>query len=130
MRGLLLLALSTLLAACCVSQTAPADEKAAKALPVPPLAESEAASGDTVVPAVAAEPAVVKVEKEGRVVCRKDGDIRIVDIQLLADGSCVLFYDNRLSGSGTENALSSRAACEIQQQRMRENFVRSGFACD
>jgi len=66
----------------------------------------------------------------GAIVCRNDGDVRIMRIQPLDDGGCVLVYDNRLSGSGAQNALPNREACERQQQRMQQNFVRSGFRCE
>ncbi len=66
---------------------------------------------------------------EGFVVCRLDGDVRIIGIQELGDGKCMLLYDNRLSGNGTQNVLPNKAACELQQLRMKQNFVRTGFEC-
>lgn len=66
----------------------------------------------------------------GGVVCRKQEDLRSIEIQDVEGGKCLLRYNNHQSGSGTQNLLSSRAACELQQQRMKENFLRSGFACN
>ena len=66
---------------------------------------------------------------EGFVVCEREGDVRIIGMQELADGKCMLLYDNRLSGDGTQNLLPNTAACELQQLRMKQNFVRAGFKC-
>ncbi len=103
--------------------------------PVLPVAEEpvKAEAVDIKVPAVsegglAAEPGIEA--GEGDVVCRKGGDVRIIGIHKLKEGRCVLVYDNRLSGNGTENALPDLAACETQQQRMVDNFLRSGFLCE
>jgi hypothetical protein len=67
---------------------------------------------------------------EGDVVCRKDGDVRTIRIHMLENGRCLLVYNNNLSGNGTENTLVNRAACEQQQQRMKKNFINSGFRCE
>lgn len=123
MRVLLLLAMAALLASCCPGSPRPAEPAVAVAplevLPeVKPIAE------------VSAEPPAAVVSMEGAVTCRKEGDVRIVAIQPLKEGKCALLYDNHLSGSGTQNVLPNLAACELQQRRMRENFVRSGFVCE
>lgn len=138
MRALYLLMVSLLLAACCrfpgpasqQSVVAPVETAGAAAAP-------DAASDAPAAPApvVTQPPLGTPVEEsaeslgDGALVCRKDADVRTVEIHMLEDGRCMLVYDNRMSGNGTQNALASRVDCETQQQRMKQNFLRSGFSC-
>lgn len=124
MRVLLLFAMAALLASCCSGSPRPV-EPAVAAVPVEAVLPEVKPVAD-----VSVEPPAAVASVEGTVTCRKDGDVRIVAIQPLKEGKCTLLYDNRLSGSGTQNALPNRAACELQQRRMTENFVRSGFRCE
>ncbi len=124
MRMLWVLVMGALLASCCQVSSPPAAPPVTAAAEVSPAIEPVQEVQLSLPPETA--PAVT----EGAVVCRKDGDVRIIGIQELKSGKCVLVYDNRLSGNGTQNALANRPACELQQQRMKENFVRSGFVCE
>lgn len=102
----------------------------------PPPKEIQACPCEEPAPVAQAEPetlpmpaTVEEATLEGFVVCRHDGDVRIIGIRELDNGKCMLLYDNRLSGSGTQNVLPNKAACELQQLRMKQNFVRAGFGC-
>ncbi len=102
----------------------------------PPAKEVQACPCEEVAPAVKAEPEPVPMPAtieeaalEGFVVCEREGDVRIIGISELSDSKCMLLYDNRLSGNGTQNVLPNKAACELQQLRMKQNFVRAGFGC-
>jgi hypothetical protein len=102
-----------------------------------PLAAPAQAAAVAVVPVAVeqkvevAAPVVPEVSvAEGDVVCRKGGEVRVIAIHLLNNGRCTLVYNNAVSGSGTENTLANRAACELQRSRMTKNFVRSGFVCE
>jgi hypothetical protein len=130
MRAIVLLIMAVALAACCqCPQRSP--EAPAQALP-------PAATTTTTPAVVIVEKATTATEMvepivstgEGDVVCRKGGDERTVTIHELKNGRCMLVYNNTVSGNGTENTLPDRAACELQQQRMKNNFVRSGFSCN
>jgi hypothetical protein len=126
MRAIVLLVMAVALAACCQCPPRSQDDPALVVTPaattiVTPVVVTEENAAE-VVPAVSTG--------EGDVVCRKGGDVRTVSIHELKNGRCMLVYNNTVSGSGTENTLPDRAACELQQQRMKKNFVRSGFTCD
>ena len=102
----------------------------------PPPKEVQVCPCEETAPEVKTEPKTVPMPAtiddavtEGFVVCRRDADVRIIGIQELGDGKCMLLYDNRLSGHGTQNVLPNKAACELQQLRMKQNFVRAGFSC-
>lgn len=133
MRAIMLVVLAAALASCCqtpqrsVAEPVPAPEIPAVttsppvAQPIPPTAAEQQV----------AEPAAVEVSAaEGDVVCRKGGEVRIIGIHMLNNGRCMLVYNNAISGSGTENTLTDKAACELQRGRMVKNFVRSGFICE
>ncbi|MCW8918415.1 MAG: hypothetical protein OQL08_06330 [Gammaproteobacteria bacterium] len=129
----MLLVLAAALASCCqtpqrsVAEPAPepAIPAATMAPPIVPPSPSPAAEQQV------AEPVAVEVSAgEGDVVCHKGDDVRIIGIHMLNNGRCMLVYNNTLTGSGTENTLADKAACEQQRGRMVENFMRSGFVCE
>ena len=125
MRSLIVTLIMVFLASCCsVVEPARSVSEVAVATPAPAPEPSAAELADEVIAASLSDSA------EGRVVCRKGEDVRDVRIITLKDERCVLVYDNELSGNGTKNALANRAACELQQRRMIENFIRSGFKCE
>jgi hypothetical protein len=133
MRAIVLLLLALALAACCrCPERSP--EPPAEALGAPPAVTPLAVTAEVTAPEeapVAAAPLLPEVVAgEGDVLCRKDGDVRTVSIHMLENGRCLLVYNNNLSGNGTENTLVNRAACELQQQRMKKNFANSGFRCE
>jgi hypothetical protein len=121
MRTLFIVLLLMAISGCCTS---------------PPPIEVQACPCEESAPVVKTDPEPVPMPAtideavtEGFVICRRDGDVRIIGIQELGDGKCMLLYDNRLNGNGTQNMLPNKAACELQQLRMKQNFVRAGFRC-
>ena len=112
------------LVGCCTPPPPKAGEPSVPSSEGPP-SEVEQKVEPVVMPATIDEAA-----SEGFLVCRRDGDVRIVGIRELKDGKCLLVYDNRLSGNGTQNVLPNLPACELQQLRMKQNFTRSGFRCE
>lgn len=124
MRSVVITAL-LLLSGCCLSPERQPELPAEPA--VPPVTE---ASEPEVGPAQPSLSISAAEATEGFIVCRRDGDVRIIGVRELSGGKCLLVYDNRLSGSGTQNTLEDLQACELQQQRMQKNFVRSGFSCE
>ncbi|MEN8170326.1 MAG: hypothetical protein ABFS08_08910 [Pseudomonadota bacterium] len=122
MRALIIVLAMGFLASCC--HVVEPDNGAMAAEPAPAPEVSADVVADELIAAAMGDSA------EGRIVCTKGDDVRDVRIVTLKDERCVLVYDNQLSGSGTKNALANRAACELQQKRMIENFIRSGFSCE
>jgi hypothetical protein len=130
MRIVVLVVMAVAVTACCqcpqreVAEAVPlaAPAQAAAVAVVPVAVEQKVEVAAPVVPEVSVA--------EGDVVCRKGGEVRVIAIHLLNNGRCTLVYNNAVSGSGTENTLANRAACELQRSRMTKNFVRSGFVCE
>lgn len=123
--ALTLILLVVSLAGCCTPP--PSGEDVAEVTPVPDVAEPAP-------PVEAQAPVSLTVDEamatEGFVVCRRDEDVRFVEVQELKDGRCMLLYGNQQSGTGTQNILENIETCRLQQQRMKQNFVRAGFECE